>query len=84
MKTYSEAKAMRDAIEAEVVSASAKLNAFPKGPFGMTPENVKFTDEFRAAKTAYDRAFAKFRKFNAAFVKAFKKEIQSERRNRNA
>lgn len=63
-------EATKDEIEQEVAAASAALKAFPKGPTGMTPDNVKFSPEYRAAKERYQRAFEALRTINAAARKS--------------
>lgn len=49
-------------------AASAALKAIPgvgSGPMGLTPEHIRLSPEYRAAKTAYDRAFQAVRAENA-------------------
>lgn len=58
------------AAEGEYYSASAAMGRFPRGPMGLTPDDVKASPEWRKAKARYDRAFANLRAFNAAMVKA--------------
>ena len=82
--TFTEAKAIMTALYNEADRLSAALNAFPIGPMGLTPDAVKFSPEFRSAKTAYDTAAAKSRKFRSAYSKAFAKEIREEHRIRMA
>lgn len=81
---YLRAKAARDAIGADVARASAALNRFPVGPMGLTPDAVKASPEYRAAKMAFDSAFAGQRCFNASFVRTFRREIAAERAARRA
>lgn len=52
--------------------AGAALNAFPKGHLGLTPDSVKATPEWKAAKQDYERAFSALRAFNAHQYKAVK------------
>jgi len=80
--TYAEAKRVHDAAADESKAASAILQAFPKQANGLTPEVVKFSPEFMAAKARYDAAFARERSVNEWFYKAFKKEIRAERTSR--
>ena len=81
--TYTEAKAMGAAIEARLKAASA---AMPKGtgsgPMGLTPDAIKFSPEYRAAKLVVDRTMRELREFNRWFVPTFKKEISAEIRAR--
>lgn len=81
---YQEAKALSDQIDGEVRAASAALRTFPKGAYGITPDAVKFSQEYRAAKTACDAAVARQRAYNAVYLKAFAKEIAADRAARRA
>lgn len=56
----------RKILEGEWKRAGKALKVFPKGPMGLTPDEVKVSPEFRAAKSAYDKAFEALRRFNAA------------------
>lgn len=82
--TYLQAKDLSNALTADVKRFSAALDVFPKGPMGPTPEAVRVTPEYRAAKTAFDAAFKRLRAFNGQFVKVFAKEIRAERREHYA
>lgn len=57
----------RDALRADVDRTSAALQVFPRGPMGLTPDSVKGSAEYCAAKLEFDRAFAALRKFNTTF-----------------
>lgn len=59
----------RDDLEAEVRAAGAALKSFPKGAMGLTPDAVKASPEWKAAKNRYDRAFAALRAFNSKRVR---------------
>lgn len=76
---FEEAKAQRAAIEAEVDAADRVLKAFPRGAMGLTPDAVRATPEYRAARDRYQRAFARQRDFNTVFTKKFAKELRAER-----
>lgn len=80
--SYEKAKAQRDALDAEVNSATALLKTFPSGPTGLTPESVRLTPEYRTANARFQRAFAALRAFNAGFTKTFAKELRAERAQR--
>ena len=84
MQTYIEAKARQSALEADVAMAQVLLATFPKGPMNLTPDAVRATPEFQAAKRQFDRAFQRLRAFNARFVKDWKLSIRAERNNRFA
>lgn len=82
--TYSEAKAIRDQLEAIATRHSDKLNRYPRGPMGLTPDHIKASDQWRADYRAYHVAAARFREYNRRFAKAYKAEIRAERDARRA
>jgi len=86
MNDYLTALAMKDELDKLVNETSGALNAFPKGPMGLTLDSIKATPEWDAAYKAYHNATNRARKFNQVFVKAFKKEylktIAERRANR--
>lgn len=82
MKTFAEAKLEADRLYAEVQRTSAALNAFPRNAIGLVPQVVRMSPEYRAAKTAYDQAFAALRDFNAGYTKTYKRELAAERKAR--
>lgn len=83
--TFEEAKLEAARLDAEIKTTETVLRAFPRdGAFGLPSDAVRATPEYRAAKTAFDRAFAKLRNFNAWYTKAFKKELAAERSARRA
>lgn len=80
---FAAAKAHADVLMAEVKRTGDALEVFPKnGPMGLTPDHVRATPEFRAAKQAFDIAFANLRAFNAHFTKFYAAELRAERRAR--
>jgi hypothetical protein len=79
------AKAKRDELEAAVKKASFDWNAIVgvgSGPMGLTPDAVRLSPEYRAAKQRYQRAHLDLRSFNADFVKRYADELTAERMNR--
>jgi hypothetical protein len=75
-RTNSDWAMLKIALWDEHARASDALRAVPgigSGPMGMTPDAVKASPEYRAAKLAYERAHAELRAFNAALRKAFPK-----------
>lgn len=76
---YREARAHADVLDSAARAAGKLLDGFPKGPTGLTPDTVKASAEFKAAKAAFDAAFARQRAFNAWYVDAFKKDIAQDR-----
>lgn len=80
--TYDEAKARADTLNAAVKAAGDVLRAYPTGPMGLTPDDVRATPQWKANKLAYDRAFAALRTFNQSFTKTFARQIRAERKAR--
>ena len=64
--------------------ASEALGAFPRGAMGLTPDAVKASPEWRAAKAASDAALARLRDFNRQYTKKFKLEIRAARESERA
>jgi hypothetical protein len=56
---------MENKFEAAVKQASQALKQFPRGPMGLTPDEVKFSPEYQAAKRTYWIAFKRLRQFNS-------------------
>jgi hypothetical protein len=82
--TYATDLAQKVMLEGRVKAASDKMKAFPSGAMGLTPDNVKFSPEFRRAKREFDTAFAALRRFNGAFLARYRKEVLADRRARSA
>ena len=80
--TYENAKARQSELEKKVTDTSAVLTTFPYGPMGLTPDSIKFSLEYMAAKADFTVAFTALREFNRRFVKIYAKEYRAERRNR--
>ncbi len=80
--TFEEAKKLADKLDHESRQASAVLQKFPKLANGLTPDHVKATPEYKIARLASDRAFARLRDFNGFYTKKFAKEIREDRRRR--
>jgi hypothetical protein len=79
---YRKAKEQHDNLEAEVQRTGRELKALSGGgPMGLTPEAVRATPEWKAAKVAANKAFAAFRAFNADYVPRFKREITRDRKH---
>lgn len=81
---FEAAKAQQSQLEQEVEEAGAGLRDFPRGAMGLTPDAVKTSPAYRAAKARFDRAFARLRAFNATFTKKFARELRAERSRRFA
>jgi hypothetical protein len=81
---FTAAKAKQAEIEAEFVRLADITGAFPRYPNGLTPDHIKFSPEYQAAKQASNAAFQRLRQFNGWFVKTFKAELRKERLARRA
>lgn len=82
---YSRAKARKAELEAEYERTGKALKALSGGgPMGMTPEQVRATHEWKAAKHAADAAFAALRAFNSVYVHRYKQEIAQDRKHKEA
>lgn len=57
-------EAARATLHTEYMTLSAALKAFPRGPLGLTPDAVKASSEYKAAKRSSDAAFSALRRFN--------------------
>ncbi len=80
---YIQAKERRDQLEAAVQLTGRALRELSGGgPMGMTPESVRATPKWRAAKREADAAMAALQAFNTVFVRRFKKEIAEDRKRR--
>lgn len=75
---FEAAKTERDRLEADVKAADHVLAAFPRGAMGLTPDAVKVTPEYQAARRTFQDRFARLQKFNTTFVRRFVKEIRAE------
>jgi hypothetical protein len=79
---FERAKAKRDILNQEVERHGAVLNKFPRGHMGLTPDHVKASPEYQAAKAAHGIAFRRLQDFNSSFVKKFSNELRAERLRR--
>jgi hypothetical protein len=76
---FKAARQRQDHLEAESKRTGRALDSFPKGPMNLTPDHVRATSEWKAAKAASDNAFQAYRNFNGMMVKAFPNELKAER-----
>ena len=79
MKNYNEYKEMKEKQETIVFDLSNKLNSFPKNELGMTVENIRRHDEFKAIQNLYSIEFKKLQDLNKLGSNLFKKELANER-----
>ena len=81
---YEHFKARSEAASQRCKDASEVLQRFPKGPMGLTPDDVKSTPEWRAARTQFDAAHADLRAANDALLKHFPEEVKADRDRQRA
>ena len=76
---FKAARQKQDQLEAESTRTGKIMDSFPRGPMNLTPDSVRATSEWKAAKSASDRAFQAYRNFNGMMVKPFPNELKAER-----
>lgn len=77
--TFDEARKVADLLWEKCEEAGKAFDVFPTAALGLTPDHVKRSPEFIAAKLKYDAAFISTRLFNEYYVKTWKKEIYKYR-----
>lgn len=81
-EAFTAAKVHAEALEQAVTETTAILQQFPKGPMGLTPDEVKSSPEWQAAQHNFARAFQVLREFNGSYTKTFAAELKHERQAR--
>lgn len=84
---FAAAKLRQGELEAFERRAAAELRGIAgvgSGSMGLTPDSVKASPEYRAARAAHDSAFRQLQQFNATFCRTFKAELRDERKRRHA
>jgi hypothetical protein len=76
---FAVAKEQAQLLNQAVDEASAALQAYPKGPTGLTSDEVKKSAEWIAAHRKFDQAFQALRNFNSTYTKVFQFELRQER-----
>lgn len=76
MKSYTEYKEMQTKQDAIVDELSDRLNSYPKGEMGLTPDHIKNSEEFKTLNASFKREFNKLREINGLGTRLFKKEIR--------
>lgn len=85
--SYAEAKAVRDELEKarnDAANALQRLPGIGTCQMGLTPDSVKQSPAYRAARRAYGQRHADLAAFNARFVKEYATEIAADRARRRA
>lgn len=83
--TFEQFQHESERLRSAMYAASAALNAIPgisSGPNGLTPDTVKASQEYRAARRAFDCALRALQSFNARHLKRFKHELALDRQAR--
>lgn len=75
---FAVAKAAGERLHEEYRAIAKIVSAFPRHPNGLVLESVRVTPEYQAAKGRAAEAFAALRRFNAAYVKLYAKELRDE------
>jgi len=75
--SFEEAKAHKQELDTINRKHSEILQQFETNGMGLVPDNIRATKEWKEAKQDYERSFAELRKFNAWFVKEFRKKKSS-------
>jgi hypothetical protein len=73
---------MRNIFEAQMKDAAQALKSIPGvgiGPMGLTPDHVKASPDYQETRRRFEWDFDSLRKFNAWYVKTFKRELARER-----
>jgi hypothetical protein len=73
------ARERAEVLNTAVNVTSAKLQEFPRGPLGLTPDEVKASPEWKTAYSSFNTAFQALRKFNGPYAKRFADELRHER-----
>jgi hypothetical protein len=81
--TFEQATILRDTfsrLSNEAALSLRSISGVGSGPMGLTPDNVKFSPEYRAAKIAFDCAFRNLQAFNKRYVREYKTELRAQKR----
>ena len=81
MINYEEFLKLSQELTQRLDDTSEVLNKFPTGNCGLTPDDVKNSDEFKIAKCNYNVEFNKYRDFHGRKeFKKYKQQRSQERR----
>jgi len=82
--TFEQAKAEAERLQSVHDAASKSLREVSgeSGPMGLTPDSVRASEAWKAAKLEERMAFLALRDHNKWFVKTFKKELAQMRAQR--
>jgi hypothetical protein len=83
-KAFTAARDVAAQLEQAVSETSLALQRFPKGPMGLTPDEVKRSPEWLTAYRNFNFAFQAARKHSRTYTKSFAEELRHERHFRRA
>lgn len=78
------ARELAERLERATAQTSAALQEFPRGPLGLTPDDIKASPEWQTAHRNFEVAFQAQRQFNSTYTKTFADELRHERNARRA
>jgi len=67
-------------IDKESDDASDAIKSFPRNEMGLTPDNVKNTEEYKVANKNWNTSWKKLQEFNRTSPNEFKRRASNERR----
>lgn len=76
MTEYDHLIGQRSELEARHAATSDALKQFPRLANGLTPDNVRNSSGYIAAKLDYDVAFQRLRQFNQRYAKVLRRAAQ--------
>lgn len=76
---YPQFKERAEAANVRCAAASKALERFPRGPMGLTPDDVKRSPEWLSARAEYDSAFSECRSLHDALRKHFPAELRADK-----
>lgn len=68
-----------DRIKARTKAASAAMNTYPRGPTGLTPDEIKATKKWKSDYAEMQSAMAAERIANGMMLKRYPREIKAAR-----
>lgn len=74
-KAFTMARLHANSLNRMVDITSDRLQAYPRGPLGLTPDDVKASAAWKLDNQAYLIAFNALRNFNASYTKLYSEEL---------
>jgi predicted nuclease with TOPRIM domain len=66
----------KERLDKALNEASEALNKYPKGNMGLTPDHVKFSEEYRKDKSKFNKLFKAVQSINRYLNKHHKKQFR--------